>query len=267
AAVRAAIACWYSRPARYDERTSGPLITPANPIRSASAASATNSSGFTHRRTGWWRGLGRRYWVMVISSQPAWYRSTRACETSSGSSPNPRIRLDLVTRPASRACVITSSERWYENAGRIRRKIRGTVSRLCASTSGRASNTSASRPGLPSKSGISSSTPHPGTRAWICGTVSAYSQAPPSGRSSRARFVRVERRRLTGVDLAEVAPPGALVTADQEGRFPVLPTLVDVGAAGLLAHGVQPFPGHQGAELAVLRPHLRLDLDPRRLAL
>ena len=37
---------------------------------SASAASSTNSSGLTQRSTGWWRGEGRRYWVIVISSQP-----------------------------------------------------------------------------------------------------------------------------------------------------------------------------------------------------
>ncbi len=36
-----------------------------------------------------------------------------------------------------------------------------------------------------------SSTPQPGTAAWICLQVSAYSQAPPSGRSSRATPVTV----------------------------------------------------------------------------
>ena len=71
------------------------------------------------------------------------------------------------------------------------RKIRGTVSMLCASTSGRALNTSASRPGSALKSGISSSTPQPGTAAWISRAVCAYSHAPPSPRSSRATPVTV----------------------------------------------------------------------------
>ena len=77
------------------------------------------------------------------------------------------------------------------NAGRIRLNTRGTVSTLCASTSGREPNTSASCSGTALKSGISSSTPVPGFRAWIWRTVSAYSQAPPSGRSSRATPVTV----------------------------------------------------------------------------
>ena len=74
------------------------------------------------------------------------------------------------------------------------RKMRGTVSTLCASTSGRASKTCCSSAGVPLKSGMSSSTPTPGSAAWICRTVSAYSQAPPSGRSSRATPVTVAYR-------------------------------------------------------------------------
>src|SRR5674476_813928 len=74
-------------------------------------------------------------------------------------------------------------------------KMRGTVSRLCARTSGRAPKTSASSSGTALKSGISSSTPVPGLRACTWRTVSAYSQAPPSGRSSRATPVTVEYRR------------------------------------------------------------------------
>src|SRR3954447_4624398 len=69
--------------------------------------------------------------------------------------------------------------------------MRGTVSTLWASTSGRLSKTSASRSGLPLKSGIRFSTPVSGLSAWIARTVSAYSQAPPSGRSSRATPVMV----------------------------------------------------------------------------
>src|SRR5699024_10912570 len=79
--------------------------------------------------------------------------------------------------------------------GRIRLKIRSTVSRLCASTSGREENTSASWSGSALKSGMSSSTPVPWLTWWICRTVSAYSQAPPSSRSSRATPVTVAYRR------------------------------------------------------------------------
>ena len=101
------------------------------------------------------------------------------------------MRLDLVTSPAARAWPSTSSDRPYRKPGLIRRKIRGTVSMLWASTSGRAANTSASRAGSALKSGMSSSTRQPGTAAWISAQVCAYSQAPPSGRSSRATPVTV----------------------------------------------------------------------------
>ena len=59
------------------------------------------------------------------------------------------------------------------------------------------------------------------------------------GLGDPARLVGVEVGRLAGVDLAEVAAPGALVAADEEGGLAVLPALVDVGAAGLLADRVQ----------------------------
>ena len=53
------------------------------------------------------------------------------------------------------------------------------------------------------------------------------------------RLVSIEGGRPSGVDLAEIAAPGALLAADEERRLAVLPALVDVGAARLLAHGVQ----------------------------
>jgi hypothetical protein len=78
-----------------------------------------------------------------------------------------------------------------------------------------------------------------------------------------ARLVPVEVGGLAGVDLAEVAAPGALVAADQEGRLAVFPALEDVRAAGLLADRVQALVLHQLAQRGVLRAHLRLGLDPR----
>ena len=62
---------------------------------------------------------------------------------------------------------------------------------LCPRTSGFASNTRASRSESALKSGISSSTPHPATCWWISRQVCAYSQAPPSSRSSLATPVTV----------------------------------------------------------------------------
>src|SRR5690606_28742062 len=68
-------------------------------------------------------------------------------------------------------------------------------------------------------------------------------------------------------DLAEVAAPGALAAADQEGGLAVLPALVDVGTAGLLAHRVQVFALHERVQRRELGPHLRARLDPLGLAL
>src|SRR5205823_2639641 len=72
-----------------------------------------------------------------------------------------------------------------------------------------------------------------------------------------ARLVGVELGRPPGVDLAEVAPPGTLIAADEEGGLPVLPALVDVGTAGLLADRVQTLPLYQPAQRGELRPHPR----------
>src|SRR3546814_13681295 len=46
-----------------------------------------------------------------------------------------------------------------------------------------------------------------------------------------SRLVAVQRRRLPGVDLAEVTATGALLAADQEGCLAVFPALDDVRAA------------------------------------
>ena len=86
-------------------------MTPRKPSSSASCWSSTNSWGLTQRSTGWWRSVGRRYWVMVSRSHPAAARSAMASETSARVSPMPRIRLDLVIIPFSRPRVITPRER------------------------------------------------------------------------------------------------------------------------------------------------------------
>src|SRR6185437_15440866 len=96
------------------------------------------------------------------------------------------------------------------------RKMRGTVSMLWASTSGRAAKTSASCAGSALKSGISNSTPQPGTVSWMATAVGeviaghagdgGVAQAHRGNRlGDPARLVGVERLRLAGGDLAEIA--------------------------------------------------------------
>ena len=82
-----------------------------------------------------------------------------------------------------------------------------------------------------------------------------------------ARLVDVVVGGLAGVDLAEVAAPRALRAADEEGGLAVLPALVDVRAAGLLADRVQLLALHEALQLPVLGTHLRARLDPLGLAL
>src|SRR3954447_26128587 len=104
----------------------------------------------------------------------------------------------------------------------------------------------------------------------VAGDAGDRGVAQPHGRDALgdpARLVGVEVGRLAGVDLAEGAAPGALVAADEEGRLAVLPALVDVGAAGLLADRVQPLAADQRLQLGVLRAGLEPGLDPLRLAL
>src|SRR6266571_3756489 len=84
---------------------------------------------------------------------------------------------------------------------------------------------------------------------------------------SPALLVGVQRARLPGGDLAEVAPPGAHLAADQERRLAVLPALEDVRAARLLADRVQAVAAHQLLQLGVLRPGAQPGLDPRGLPL
>ena len=140
---------------------------------------------------------------------------------------------------------------------------------------------------MPLKSGIRFSTPVSGLSAWIClhglgvqpGAAVGQVVAGDAGDGGvaqlhllhalgdPARLVAVERLGLAGVDLAEVAAPGALVAADEERRLAVLPALEDVGAARLLADRVQALGLHEVLQLAVLRAHRGAGLDPLRLAL
>ena len=147
--------------------------------------------------------------------------------------------------------------------------MRGTVSTLCANTSGRDSKTCSSSAGSPLKSGISNSTPVSGLsfliaahglgvqpRAAVGQIVAGHPGDGGVAQPHRlhalgdpARLVAVELGGLTGVDLAEVAATGALLAADQERGLAVLPALVDVGAAGFLADGVQALAPDQRLEL------------------
>src|SRR5690606_10343254 len=112
--------------------------------------------------------------------------------------------------------------------------------------------------------------PRAGVRQIVSGDAGdrGVAQAHPGDAlGDPSRFVGVVCGGLPGVDLAEVAAPCALRAADEEGRLAVLPALVDVGAAGLLAHGVQILLLHEGVQGLVFRPHLRLGADPLGLSL
>ena len=54
------------------------------------------------------------------------------------------------------------------------------------------------------------------------------------------RFIRIERTRHAGLDVAEGAGARASVAQDHEGRVLLLPALADIRAAGFLAHGDRP---------------------------
>ena len=79
-------------------------------------------------------------------------------------------------------------------------------------------------------------------------------------------LVRIERARQSGLDVAEGAGARAGVAQDHEGGVLLLPALADVGAAGLLAHGVQAVLAHDGVRRRIALGHRRLDADPVGLA-
>src|SRR5699024_10775697 len=82
-----------------------------------------------------------------------------------------------------------------------------------------------------------------------------------------ARLVAVQGSGLTGLNLAEVATAGAGIAADEEGGLAVLPALVDIRAASLLAHGVQAHARHTVFLIPILGAHLRGGADPAGLSL
>ena len=65
-----------------------------------------------------------------------------------------------------------------------------------------------------------------------------------------------------GGDVAEVATARAQLATDEEGRLALVPALVDIGAVGLRAHGVELLPTHQVAYLPVGLRHHGTGLEP-----
>ena len=224
---------------------------------------------------------------MVMSSQPASWRSRSACEISSRVSPMPRIRLDLVTSPNSRAWVMhveraVVAERRADPLEDPRHGLDVVGQHL-----GTGLEDLAQQVGLAVE--VGDEVLDAGVRVELVDLLDRLGVQPgaavgqvvagDAGDRGVAQLhllhalghppglVAVERLGLAGVDLAEVAAPGALVAADEERRLAVLPALEDVGAAGLLADRVQALGLHEVLQLAVLRAHLRPGLDPLRLAL
>ena len=65
---------------------------------------------------------------------------------------------------------------------------------------------------------------------------------------------RVERARQPRLHIAKGAGARAGVAHDHHGRVLLLPALADVGAAGLLAHGVQAVLAHDLGRAGIARP-------------
>ncbi len=72
----------------------------------------------------------------------------------------------------------------------------------------------------------------------------------------------IERAGQPGLDVAERAGPRAGVPHDHEGGMLLVPAFADIGAAGLLAHGVQAVGAHDVAGVRVPLGHRRPDPDP-----
>ena len=75
-------------------------------------------------------------------------------------------------------------------------------------------------------------------------------------------LIRIEGGRLQLLDGTEPAGTGAPITIDHEGGGAVGPALVDVGAAGFLAHGGEVEAAHELLEIEEAGLSLEIDLDP-----
>ena len=82
-----------------------------------------------------------------------------------------------------------------------------------------------------------------------------------------ARLVEIQRLGPSGGDIAEVAPAGARVPTNEEGRLAVFPALENVGATRLLAHRVQALALDHGVQFGESRAHFGGRADPTRFAL
>ncbi len=81
------------------------------------------------------------------------------------------------------------------------------------------------------------------------------------------RFTEVHSTGQSRFHGTEAAAPGTGITQDHERRRAVFPpALMDIGAPGLLANGVQPFLAHQVLEVAEVVVGIQLYLEPFRLA-
>ena len=262
-------------------------MTPLKPTWSASSLSSTNSSGLTQRSTGWCRSEGRRYCVIVTSSQPALVEvPQRLADLLTGLAHaedqvglGHQAEVACLGQHVERAVVAERRPDPLEDARHgldvVGQHLRPGLEHL-AEQLGLAVEVrdEVLHPGVgvelvdrPHRLGVQ---PGAAVREVVAGDAGDGGVAEPHllhRLRDPPRLVPVQRVRLAGVDLAEVAAPRALVAADQERRLPVLPALEDVGAAGLLAHGVQALGLHQRLERLVLRPHLRPRLDPLGLAL
>src|SRR3989304_1034299 len=98
-------------------------------------------------------------------------------------------------------------------------------------------------------------------------TVSAKMCAPPSGRSSRATLVTTTCSRFilaTASATRRGSPPP--FPAGRPGVVaPKLPALAEIGAVGLLAHGVEGGVAQQPLEVVVVLAARQPGLDPLRV--
>ena len=262
-------------------------MTPTKPSSRASTSSSMNSVGSTHRSTGWCRGEGRRYWVMVTRSQPAARRSCRAAVISASflAETEDEVRLGDQTRCPGLGQHVEGA-RVAESRTDPLEDPRNGLDVVCqhlgagvedlgeqVRTTGEVGDEhldpAAGDVGVYTSNGLGVE-PRSLVGEVVPGNAGhrRIAQSHPGDRLRDApRLIAVELCRATGVDLTEVAPPGALVTADEEGGLPVLPALEDVRASGLLADGVQALVPHQFAQLGVLRAHVCPRPNPGRFPL
>ena len=222
--------------------------------------SMANSSGRTYRSTGRCSFVGCRYWPSVRMSHPAARRSLITSSTSSVALPQPEHQPAFCGHPRPLRPVAAAPAPDRTSPAAAPARTAGGPSRCCDSECRDGIDHRLQRPPVTPEIRDQHLDRDPGRASRACRIVSANTDAPPSGSSSRFTDVitawRTPMIRIAsatragssrsrpagrpGLHRTEAARARAHVAENHERRRPGIPAFAHVRTPRLLAHRVQP---------------------------